>query len=453
MRDILIWVAVVELLGAAALPLLRSYFGNRRDAALLSRTVGLALVAYIGWAFTRLFTGRFSRGTLLAAFAAIVVADFLVKRQQKGEPGPARAPEPFFGLEDKLAAAIFWGSAAVFLLMRAAVPEIVGTEKFMDLAFLNSLTRHDNMPPLDPWMAGLSINYYYWGYLLAAVLAKLGAVHPGVAFNLALPTFAGMSAAAAACLGFRLSDGRLGAGIGAAAATVFAGNVVGAVDALKAPFARDFDYFPASRVIGNDPVTNSYTTISEFPFFTFFHADLHPHLLAFPFFIATFALAHRFIERGKHREPGETWTLRRGAASFLPALLLAVVAGTSIAASKWTLPAVGILLVVAGILRTTRGQRLPELDLGVLGAVTGGAVFALAMLLFRDYELTYALPDRGLGRTTMTSGLFEFLGVWGLLLPVCYLALWPRCARGPEGPRTLLSGCGRGGHAARSCSA
>ena len=302
----------------------------------------------------------------------------------------------------------------------------------MDLAFLNSLTRHDQMPPLDPWMAGLTINYYYWGYLLAAVPAKLASVNPNVAYNLALPTFAGLSACPAACLGFRLSGGRLGAGLGAAIATVFASNVAGAFDALRNPLSAGFDYFAASRVIGTDPVTHDYTTISEFPFFTFFHADLHPHLLAFPFFIATFALAHRFVERGKHLSPGEAWTIRRVAAPASSAFLIALMAGTSAAASKWTLPAVGILLVVAGVFRTTRGVRLPELDEGLLGAVTGVGVFAVALALFRDYEVSYQLQDRGLGRTTVTSGIFEFLGVWGLMLAVCYLALRPRA---PEDSR------------------
>lgn len=426
MRDILFWVAVVELLGAAALPLTRAYFGNRRDAALLARPVGLVLVAYVGWALTRLLTGHFHRGTLLGAFLAVAAAGFYLNRRRKAGPAPAEAPGPFFGAEEKLAALIFWSTAGVFLLVRAAVPEIVGTEKFMDLAFLNSLTRHDQMPPLDPWMAGLTINYYYWGYLLAAVPAKLAGVNPSVAYNLALPTFAGLSACPAACLGFRLSGGRLWAGLGAAAATVFAGNVTGAFDALRNPLTAGFDYFPASRVIGNDPLTHEYTTISEFPFFTFFHADLHPHLLAFPFFIAAFALAHRFIERGKHLAPGEAWTIRRVAAPASSALLLALMAGTSAAASKWTLPAVGILLIVAGAFRTTRGRRLPELDEGLLGAVTGAGVLALALALFRDYELSYQLQDRGLGRTTMTSGLFEFLGVWGLMLAVCYIALRPQ---------------------------
>jgi len=67
----------------------------------------------------------------------------------------------------------------------------------------------------------------------------------------------------------------------------------------SAGFAKDFDYWHASRVIASGD------TINEFPFFTFFHADLHPHLLAFPFFLATFAVADRWIEAGVDASPGE----------------------------------------------------------------------------------------------------------------------------------------------------
>src|SRR5204863_9515162 len=126
---------------------------------------------------------------------------------------------------------------------------------------------------------GRTLNYCHWGYLLAATIAKAPGVTPFVAYNLASATFAGYSFAAAACLGFRLSRGRMGAAVGAGFASVFAGNVTGAFDAWAKPFARDFDYWHASRVIGSGD------TINEFPFFSLFHADLHRHLLAFPFFL------------------------------------------------------------------------------------------------------------------------------------------------------------------------
>src|SRR6266545_6074633 len=269
MRDILMWVLTVEVLGLACLPLLRAFFDNRRDAALLSRPVGLVLVAYLGWALSLPKGLGFGRGTLLLALVLLGAASFLVRRSARRAGGPAAAPQPFWGSEEKRAALLFWVPTAVFMVIRAAVPEVLGAEKFMDLAFFNSLTRSGAMPPADPWMSGNTINYYYWGYLLAAALAKISAVPTFVSYNLAVATFAGYSFVAAACLALRLSGGRFAAGVWASIGAVFAGNLT-----------RDFDYWHASRVIGSGK------TINEFPFFTFFHADLHPHLLAFPFFIS-----------------------------------------------------------------------------------------------------------------------------------------------------------------------
>ncbi len=223
------------------------------------------------------------------------------------------------------------------------------------------------MPPADPWMVGKTINYYYWGYLLAAAQTKLAGlppllptVPPMVAYNLAVATFPGFAFTAAACLGFRLSRGRLGVGLAAAGATVFAGNVVGALDTWAAPFSKEFDYWHASRVIANG------NTINEFPFFTFFHADLHPHLLAFPYFIAAFVLAHRWVERGPKLGPGRGgWTSL--ASKFGGELLLALVAGTAWAASLWNAPAIAILLLVSGFFFLVQGRRLPTLRQALIG--------------------------------------------------------------------------------------
>src|SRR5262245_30522756 len=291
MQAILAWGITTEVVGLVVLPILRAFFANRRDAAMLCRPLGMAFVAYLGWAVSLVSPALgFRRFTLMLVTAAVgLVAWLLVHR--RSDPS---AKGSVYGDPEKLAAALFWGATAVFLLIRAAGPAILGAEKFMDLAFLNSLARYPAMPPADPWMAGKTINYYYWGYLLAAAQAKLSGVPPLTAYNLAIATFAGSAFAAAAALGLRLSRGRLGVGVAAGFGAVFAGNVAGAVDAWNAPFAADFDYWHASRVIGPE----NFKTINEFPFFTFFHADLHPHLLAFPFFIAAFVVAHRWIQAG-----------------------------------------------------------------------------------------------------------------------------------------------------------
>jgi YYY domain-containing protein len=409
------WALAVEILGLAVLPALRVFFGNRRDAALLSRPLGLALTGWLAWALSLATPLGFSRGTLLLSAAILVGVSFASRRGAGPEKGR------FWSSEENRGALFFWVPAAVFLLVRAAVPEILGAEKFMDLAFFNSLTRWPDMPPADPWMAGRTINSYYWGYLLAAVLAKAGSVNPFVAYNLCIATFAGFSFAAAACLGFRLSGGRMGAAMGAGFVSVFAGNLMGALDAWAHPFAKDFDYWHASRVIGAGD------TINEFPFFTFFHADLHPHLLAFPFFLATFAVADRWIEMGiaeskvqspKARVPGWSFLADAG-----PLLLLTLVAATAIAANLWNAPAIAILLVFSGVARRTRGEGLPRPGAALVGAFTGLGVIIVALVVTQPYRTSYALPYNGIGKTHAVSGLFEFFGVWGILFAVAAAGL------------------------------
>ncbi len=417
MRDILAWALATEILGLAVLPLLRAFFGNRRDAALLSRPLGLALVAWVAWALSLLTPFGFQRFTTVLALALVGGAAWLGGRRSADETMKAGV----WGDEEKLAAALFWGAAAVLLLIRAAGPAILGQEKFMDLAFLSSLGRFPGMPPADPWMSGRTINYYYWGYLLAATQRKLSDVAPMVAYNLSIATFAGFSFVAAACLGLRLSRGSLRVGLGAGGLTVFAGNLAGALDAWANPFARDFDYFHASRVIGPE----QYKTINEFPFFTFFHADLHPHLLAFPFFVAAFAVAHRWMESS-----GE-----KGARRWLAVLLVALTAGTARAASLWNMPALAILLLSCGLLLSTGGARLPGLRSGLRGILAGAGVLAASLALFYPYTASFQLENKGMGRATMFSGAFEFLGVWGILFAVCAVGLWPRGAADTESAR------------------
>ena len=410
MRDILLWALATEIVGLAVLPMLRAFFGNRRDAALLSRPLGLAIVAYLGWGVSLILTPPgFRRVTLLAVLAAVAAACWLARRRA---PEESAMRAPVWGDAEKLAAILFWASTGVFLGIRAIGPGIVGAEKFMDLAFLNSLARYPGIPPADPWMSGHTINYYYWGYLLAAAQAKLSGVAPLTAYNLAIASFAGYSFVAAACLGFRLSRGSLKVGLGAAGLTVFASNLAGAFDAWANPFAVDFDYWHASRVIGPE----QFKTINEFPFFTFFHADLHPHLLAFPYFIAAFAVVHRWVQAGKSERKRDLFWV----------LLVALACGTARSANFWNLPALAFLLVVGAVLRTTRGERLPRFAAILGGAAAGAGVLLLSLVIFYPYSSSFQLENRGLGHATMVSGVIEFLGVWGILFALCAIGLWPR---------------------------
>jgi YYY domain-containing protein len=196
---------------------------------------------------------------------------------------------------------------------------------------------------------------------------------------------------------------------------VFAGNLTGALDAWHTPLSRDFDYWHASRVIAGG-------TINEFPFFTFFHSDLHPHLLAFPFYVAAFAVAHRVMEIPPAPLPSP-WKAADLLRKLWPMFLLALFAGTARAANNWNLPAMAILLVFTCVFRGTRGRRLPAAGEALRGALVGGGLVLLSLVMWLPYSRSYTLVTQGLAMTTMKSDLLEFLGVWGILLAAGYAAL------------------------------
>ncbi len=69
-------------------------------------------------------------------------------------------------------------------VFRAYNPDIAGTEKPMEFAFVNGILRSPLFPPQDPWLSGYGISYYYFGYVMLAALVNLTGVDPAVAFNL-----------------------------------------------------------------------------------------------------------------------------------------------------------------------------------------------------------------------------------------------------------------------------
>ena len=129
----------------------------------------------------------------------------------------------------------------------------------MDFAFFNTLPRTDVMPPQDPWMSGMPFNYYYFGYLMFANLARLVSLPSTVSYNLCVATIGGLAFSQLAAIGFMLTR-RLPFALLTGAMGMLFGNLDGFLQLIEKGGLTQFDYFRSTRIVGRD------ATINEFPF-------------------------------------------------------------------------------------------------------------------------------------------------------------------------------------------
>jgi len=226
-----------------------------------------------------------------------------------------------------VAETIFWVATAVVIFIRLDHPQIVFTEKPMDLGILASLLRAESFPPPDMWLAGEALPYYYWGALLWTTPLSIASVPLEIGYNLIVALIGGMVASLLWMLGRRAGGSHL-SGLLVAFFGLFAGTPDGLRQLFEGKPIGGLDLWHSSRQIAD--------TITEFPLFTMHLGDLHPHLLSMP--IACLALL-------------VAWQAGRAGPKILQILVLAVLFGVAWAGNPWSMPPtlVGIaLLIFAG---------------------------------------------------------------------------------------------------------
>jgi YYY domain-containing protein len=444
-RAVLAWSLLLVLLAAAALPFTLAAFGRHPALAFATaRLVGLLAVGWFAFVLAALRVVPFGRSSLLLALAVLVAGGAAVAWKRRAPLVEALRPERRTLLATE---GIFQLLFALGLFLRWGNPDLwhpsLGGEKPMALAFLNALLRTSELPAQHPWFAGGTLNYYDFGYLLAAVPARLLGLVPELAYNLAVPTFFALAGAGAFALGASLvrsaaargeerpAGAPLLAGLLSTALLVLLGNLgqlrlllralaalggqaAGTVDpiavatgAMRAfagaplPIRGEEWYWNATRVV--PAVAGSGNEITEFPFFTYLFGDLHAHALALPIGLLLLAFALSLAD-----SPPST-RLGRGALFGVGALALGALRATN----PWDVPLLTLLAVAAGAYggacRAEPGRRLRA----ALG--WGIGPLALSALLFRPFDAAYVAPYTNVVRNAgAATPLAAWLWLWGL---------------------------------------
>jgi YYY domain-containing protein len=346
----ILWYLLLAGFGWLVFPIAYRFLGALPDKGYaFLRPLGLLLWGFVFWFLSSLGFLRNDPAGLLTAAALLAAFSWWAWRQvPRGElrawlranKGTVIAVELLFLL-----------AFAFMTFIRISRPEIYHTEQPMELAFISAIMRSPAMPPHDPWLSGYSISYYYFGYLMVAMLAKLTGVISSVAFNLGFITIFASAAVAAYGLAFNLlalykpqaKRAMLWLAGLAPLLVLIMGNVEGLleiaharhlfwdtssgglptsssfwtwldIDDLSQPPSGEPSWAPraygttywwwwrASRVINDHTFTGGdQELIDEFPAFSFTLGDLHPHVLSMPFVMLAMGLALNLYLGGGNR--------------------------------------------------------------------------------------------------------------------------------------------------------
>lgn len=221
MATFILWYIVITILGWLTFPLAYHLFPALKDRGYtLTRALGLLIWGYVFWLFASLGIAQNDAGGLLLALLVLIALSAWISLRDRrpwttdGEtvnvlPSVAvwlRTNRRLIVTTELLFFLAFAGMAFI----RANNPETytAGGEKWMEVAFINAILHSPTFPPHDPWLSGYAISYYYFGYVMSAMLARLTSTPAPVAHNLMLALIFALSASGAYGLLYNLLESR-----------------------------------------------------------------------------------------------------------------------------------------------------------------------------------------------------------------------------------------------------
>jgi len=443
LTDAFIWWLSVEFLGLIALPFTVVLFKKLPDRGYaFGKALSILLVSFVLWLAAYAHILPNSRWAIILIIAVLALGSLFLAIRRRNEIASfiARNRGVIIATE-----AIFLLFFVLMAVMRAYNPDILFGEKPMDFAFLNGILRSDYFPPNDPWLSGHSISYYYFGYLMMATLTKFTGIAPSVAFNLSLALIFALTTIGAFSIVYNLvkmSRGGMRAAIGfglvAAGLLLILANLEGVLEMLHAhgvgsdgfwewvgikdlasPY-HSAHWYPtdhwwwwrSTRVI--DTLSNGASldyTITEFPFFSFLFADLHPHLMALPFVLLNLGFCLEVFSTPAAL--GLAWLKR----NWPKLLVFALCLGSLGFINTWDFPTYIFLFALAALLAAYWARGKIDLVLLKNVAIFALALAGLALLFYLPYYIGLQTQVKGISFVgDVDTRPFHFLIVWGLLL-------------------------------------
>ena len=473
MLSFLLWYLLSTLLGWLTFPLAYHIFPALKDRGYtLARAFGLLIWGYAFWLLASFRVAQNDIGGLLLGL--LILASLSVWAMTNYQLPISNSPILSFLKSNRpliiTTELLFLLAFALMAFIRSTSPEILGTEKPMELMMINGIMNSPTFPPRDLWLSGYSISYYYFGYVMTSMLATFTGAPATAAFNLMTALIFALSAVGAygvlynllaygqkskvESVALSLSKGQrsgnpLSSFFSPLLAPLFlllVSNVEGFLEVLHRrglfwtsganfwtwldiPELRDAPAQPlqwipdrfwwwwrASRVIMDSDLQNNPTgdVISEFPAFSFLLGDLHPHILAMPFVLLAVAVALNLFFGGFKGTTGFYFArLHMSKTGFL---ILSLLIGGLAFLNTWDILVTSALMLFTYVLARAREagwgwERLE--DLFILGIPMLIVAYVLYLPFFIGFDSqaggilpSFMYPTRGAQLWVMWGTLF-----------------------------------------------
>ncbi len=450
---VVIWWVALQLFGFAVLPLtLRVFQFLPARGWAFARPVGLLVVGFAFWQGATFGLLSNTWASILGVLLTVMTLSWILCwREVVSIPTLWRERRTLIIATE----VVFTAAFVMWVFFRSHNPDISATEKPMELAFLNGVLRSEQFPPLDPWLSGYAISYYYFGYIITGMIARFTVTPAQFAFNLMIPTLFALTAACAFGLGADMYQGAhglatsarraVGSGLLTVTLLLLMSNLEPVLEVMNANRAlspeasayfsiKDMPpsyqsrllyptdppdawwWFRATRVVGTPGVSASAEsrdyTINEFPFFSFLLGDLHPHVLALPFVLIALGFALNLL-----RAPGiVTFAKLRRQPLFVGSV--AVLFGGLGFLNAWDMPT--FLFVLAAAFAVHRVISTGAISQRVVRDVIYGLIGALvvSVLLYVPFYFGFRSQANGLAIVIVHTQIQHFLLFWGPLYAI-----------------------------------
>jgi YYY domain-containing protein len=469
------WYLLITLIGWLAFPLTYRLFPALADRGYtLMRAFGLLVWGYAFWLLASLRVAQNDSGGLLLGLIALGSLSMWAIVNRRSEIRDWLGANRRLILTTELLFLVSFGFMAI---VRAANPEIVGTEKPMELMLINGIMNSSTFPPRDLWLSGYAISYYHFGYVMTSMFGLFTGTPATMAFNLMIALVFGLSAIGAYGIVYnllvnhelRITGDKPVSGTGSSISALlaplfllFLSNVEGFLEVLHrkglfwqfnadgsassafwawldikeirdAP-SQPLQWIPdrfwwwwrASRVVQDYDLNGTFReAIDEFPFFSYLLGDLHPHVLSMPFLLLAVAIALNLFFGG-WRGRINLWLgqLRVNREGFL---VIALTLGGLAFLNTWDILVAAALIVLSyalsRVLESGWGWERAE-DILLLGIPAAVTAFVMYLPFFIGFDSQAGGPTPNFMYPTRGAHLWVMWGTLFIPLFAYLVYLW-----------------------------